>query len=195
MHTIPLNLSLECKNVLIVGGGNVALRKTRSLLETGVNLTIIAREILPELRLLASENGFKIQERGYLPGDINSIFLAIAATNDRTLNQQIGDDCKLHGVLVCIADNPSAGDCIFPATLQQGDLTVSVSTNGKCPGYSALIRDKIATSIDHRYGAILNQLSNEREKLLTDGKSRPYNRKILQSRVKELLNTIQPKEA
>lgn len=189
MHTVALHLSLDGKNVLIVGGGRVAMRKASSLLETGALLKIVASTVLPELQLLASGSGFTIEMRDYSTADIKNVFMVIAATNDRNVNKRIGDDCKSHGILVCIADNPSEGDCIFPAILRHGDLTVSVSTGGKSPGYAAFIRDRIATTIDCRYGKILDQLAIEREKLLTNWNGKTYNNEILQNRVNELLNT------
>lgn len=196
MLTFPLHLSLEGKTVLIVGGGTVASRKVQSLLPSGATITIIAPSISHELQTLLSTSNLKAEERIYTSADLDGVFLVIAATNNHITNQQIANDCKAQGIMVSVVDNPTAGNCIFPALLQRGDLTISVSTAGKCPGYAAFIRDTIASSIGHKYGEILQQLAAEREKLLTDGKSRPYNSKILQSRINELLDNMTPsKEA
>lgn len=197
MQTIPIHLSLYGRKILIVGGGAVALRKAQTLLCTESTITIIAPLITTKLRILATTSNIIIKEREYKSiEDLDGFFLTIAATNSRVVNQQIANDCKMREILVLVVDKPSEGDCIFPANLRHGDLTISVSTTGKCPGYAAYIRDTIATFIDHKYGQILKQLTIEREKLLTNGKLKPYNTKLLKSRINELLNTItQSKEA
>jgi precorrin-2 dehydrogenase/sirohydrochlorin ferrochelatase len=186
MKLIPLHISLERKNVLVVGGGAVALRKCSALLDGGAVLTVVAPAISDDLR--AVSGGLNLIERDYREDDLNGMFMVVAATNDVAINRQIAENCKSRDILVSVADNPAAGDFIFPAVLRRGDLTVSVSTAGSCPGYAAFIRDVIAGSIGSRYGDILPQLAHEREKLLTDGKGRPYNNKILHQRINELLN-------
>lgn len=190
MHTLPLHISLVGKNVLIVGGGFVALRKIKSLLATGAEIRVVAASILHELHLLASVSGFTIEERHYSEADIQNAFLVIAATNAPDVNSQIARYCKERKILVTVVDNPSAGDCIFPALLRRGELTVSVSTAGKCPGYAAFVRDTIAGTIDDRYGVIIPQLAAEREKQLTDGNRNPYNSKVLRAHITSILDRI-----
>jgi precorrin-2 dehydrogenase/sirohydrochlorin ferrochelatase len=89
-----------------------------------------------------------------------------------------------------VTDSPKSGNCTFPALLRRGDLEVSISTNGMCPGFAAEIRDIIASQIGIEYGAILDTLIAEREKLLTEGRSSTYNRLFLRSRVRELINKL-----
>ena len=74
------------------------------------------------------------------------------------------------------------------STVHRGDLEVSVSTDGTCPGFAAVVRDLLATVIGEEYGSILATLALEREKLLTEGNCSTYNNQILRSRARELIN-------
>ena len=82
------------------------------------------------------------------------------------------------------------GSHLCEALLRRGDLEISISTNGKCPGFAAEIRDLLAGVIGEEYGTILETLSAEREKLLTEGGHSTYNNQVLRSRARELLNEL-----
>lgn len=185
MLTMPIHISLSGKKILIVGGGSVAMRKAGNLFDTGADVTVVAPLISDFFR--AGYKNLKLHERSYYKSDIEGKFLVIAATNDHDVNQQISSDCKLAGILILVADDPESGDCIFPALLKREELTITVSTGGKSPGYAVYVRDKIASIIDARYGEIVKQLAAEREKLLTEGNCKTYNSKILRQRICELL--------
>jgi len=89
-----------------------------------------------------------------------------------------------------VADNPPVGNCTFPAVLRRGDLEITVSTGGRCPTLAAEIRDMIAGAIGDEYGAALEQLAVEREKLLTDGSTSTYNTQVLRSLAGRLIAEI-----
>jgi precorrin-2 dehydrogenase/sirohydrochlorin ferrochelatase len=117
-------------------------------------------------------------------------FLVIAATNDPAINNSVADDARQRGLLVAVVSGPEIGNCTFPALLRRGNLEISVSTNGTCPGFSAEVRDLIAGVIGEEYGIILETLAIDREKLLTEGGHSTYNNKILRSRARELINKL-----
>jgi precorrin-2 dehydrogenase/sirohydrochlorin ferrochelatase len=187
---LPLNIDVRGMTVLVVGGGAVAERKTMSLLEAGATVRIVAPELSPEITRLAAACTVSLKTGCYEPSDLHETFLVVAATNDRETNRRIAADARQRGILVAVTDEPGSGNCTFPALLRRGDLEVSVSTNGRCPGFAAIVRDLLAAVIGEEYGKILATLAAEREKLLTEGGPSTYNNKVLRSRARELIHEL-----
>lgn len=188
MPHLPLNIDVRGMTVLVVGGGTVAARKVLSLLDAGALVSIVAPELKAEITRLAAVGEITVKARDYQANDLTGVFLAVAATNDPETNRRVAADARQRGILVAVTDEPGSGNCTFPALLRRGDLEVSVSTNGTCPGFAAVVRDLLATVIGEEYGLILATLSAEREKLLTEGAPSTYNNQILRSRARELIN-------
>lgn len=188
MPHLPLNIDVRGMTVLVVGGGAVAGRKIKALLDAGATITVVAPELSPEIDRLAAAGEINSKNGCYQASDLTDVFLAVAATNDPQANRRIAADARRRGVLVTVTDAPESGNCTFPALLRRGDLEVSVSTNGSCPGFAAVVRDLLATVIGEEYGTILATLALEREKLLTEGSCSTYNNQILRSRARELIN-------
>jgi precorrin-2 dehydrogenase/sirohydrochlorin ferrochelatase len=187
---LPLNIDVRGMSTLVVGGGSVAGRKVNSLLAAGATVRIVAPEQTPEISRLASDGVVHLRCGCYEPSDLHDVFLAVAATDDPETNHRVACDARQRGLLVAVTDAPDSGNCTFPALLRRGELEVSVSTNGTCPGFAALVRDVIADIVDEKYGIILSALAREREKLLTEGRHSTYNNEILRSRARELINEL-----
>jgi precorrin-2 dehydrogenase/sirohydrochlorin ferrochelatase len=187
---LPLNIDVRCITVLVVGGGTVAGRKILSLLAAGATVKIVAPEVTPEIARLAATGAVNLRKGLYEPIDLHDVFLVVAATNDPETNRRVAAGARQLGILVAVTDTPAAGNCTFPALLRRGDLEISVSTNGSCPGFAAIVRDMLATIIGEEYGTILSTLALEREKLLTEGCHSTYNTQVLRSRARELINEL-----
>ena len=190
MPHLPLNIDVCGMTALVVGGGAVAARKIMSLLDAGATVKVVAPELTPEITRLVSAGTVKVNIGCYHPTDLTDIFLAVAATNDPQTNRRIAEDARQRGMLVAVTDDPASGNCSFPALLRRGDLEVSVSTNGTCPGFAAAVRDMLASVIGEEYGMILATLAVEREKLLTEAGHSTYNSQILRSRARELIHEL-----
>ena len=190
MPTLALNIDMLGKTALVVGGGRVALRKAHALLAAGASLRVVAPEICRELAELAARGTVSLRLGNYALADLDAVFLAVAATDDAAVNRTVAADAKERGILVMVADSPLAGTCTFPALLRRGDLEVAVSTGGRCPALAAEIRDIISGVIGDEYGAVLEQLAAEREKLLTDGSASTYNTQVLRSLAGRLIAEI-----
>lgn len=187
---LPLNIDVRDMIVLVVGGGSVACRKITTLLDAGANVCVVAPKITAEISRLKDAGAIKVHIKRYHAADLAGIFLVVAATGDQQINLIIANDARNRGILVNATDAPETGNCTFPALLRRGDLEISISTNGKCPGFAAELRDSLARSIGEEYGAILETLSAEREKLLTEGRCNTYNRQVLRSLSRELINKL-----
>jgi precorrin-2 dehydrogenase / sirohydrochlorin ferrochelatase len=187
MPTLALNVRMHGKLVVIFGGGSVALRKLRTLVTAGASVRVVAPVICPEIAALKDSGSITARVGSYTVSDLDGAFLVIAATDNAQVNRQVCADARERGVLVAVADNPATGDCTFPALLQRGNLEIAVSTGGGCPTFAVDVRDHIAEYIGHEFGKILHQLTEEREKLLTNGSSSTYNAQVLRSLAKRLL--------
>ena len=187
MATLALNIQMNGKLAVIIGGGTVALRKLRTLVKTGASITVVAMDIRPEIVALAESGALAVRVGCYESTDLDNAFLAIAATDNAMVNKRVAVDAGERGILVAVADSPAEGDCTFPALLRRNDLEIAVSTGGRCPAFAADVRDCIAGVIGHEYGDILEQLAGEREKLLTNGSPSTYNTHVLRSLARRLL--------
>jgi len=133
----PMMVNIKEKKCLVVGGGNVAFRKINELIEYGARVTLVSREINETINLLVKnkEKSITYIQDSYKSEYINDAFIVIAATNDSNINYQIARDCKKKDILVNVVDDLESSGFIVPAKVKRGDLTITVSTNGKCPFY------------------------------------------------------------
>jgi precorrin-2 dehydrogenase/sirohydrochlorin ferrochelatase len=191
---LPLNIDMRGMNVLVAGGGAVAARKIRALLDAGAIVRVVAPLFAPEINRLADSGAVQTKTACYEADDLRDAFLAVAATNDPETNRRIADDARQLGILIVVTSDPAAGNCTFPALVRRGNLEVAVSTNGRCPGYAAEVRDMIATVIGTEYGVLLEALAAEREKLLTEDRDNTYNIQILRSRARELIQELKERK-
>lgn len=153
----------------VVGGGSVAVRKVRALIDAGAAVTVVAPEIDAELRALAAASPrLRLVEQRYDPSHLEGARLAVAATDDARVNAAVADDARARGAFVNVADAPERGDCITPATHAVGDLLVAVTAGG-VPAAAARIRDEIARRFDARYAAALAALARIRRARLAGG--------------------------
>ena len=190
MPYLPLNIDVRARSVLVAGGGTVAGRKIRSLVDAEAIVHVVAPEISPEIRLLAENGSIKLTIKLYQTSDLDGAILAVAATDNPQVNHTIAMEACQRGILVNVTDAPESGNCTFPALLRRGNLDISISTNGRFPGFAAAIRDLIANDIGEEFGVLLETLAAEREKLLTEGSPSTYNTQVLRSRTRELINEL-----
>jgi precorrin-2 dehydrogenase/sirohydrochlorin ferrochelatase len=137
---LPVNLALEDKNFLVVGGGKVASRKINLLVPRGTHLTVVAKEPDHKIRELEKNSLLILREKEYEDSDLENMDYVIVATDDKDLNERIYEECKKRTILVNVVDDPKHCDFIFPSILRRGTVTFTVSTAGKSPFLSAFLR-------------------------------------------------------
>ncbi|WP_110950546.1 siroheme synthase CysG [Pseudomonas bohemica] len=152
MEFLPLFHNLRGARVLVVGGGEIALRKSRLLADAGAVLRVVAPQIGTELRELIDSSGGEQILRGYSEADLNGCMLIIAATDDETLNAQVSADARQRGVPVNVVDAPALCSVIFPAIVDRSPLVIAVSSGGDAPVLARLIRAKLESWIPPTYG-------------------------------------------
>ncbi len=154
MEFLPLFHNLRGSRVLVVGGGEIALRKSRLIADAGAVLRVVAPEIEAQLSELVVQSGGEMILRGYSESDLDGCVLIIAATDDEPLNAQVSRDARLRCVPVNVVDAPALCTVIFPAIVDRSPLVIAVSSGGDAPVLARLIRAKLETWIPSTYGQL-----------------------------------------
>jgi len=151
---LPINLSLDNKKFLVVGGGNVACRKIDLLTPRGTHVTVIAKQPDPKIVELEKHSLVLLKQKEYETSDLEYMDYVIAATDDPDVNQKIYDDCKKRNILINVVDDPKHCDFIFPSILRRGPITFTVSTAGTSPFLSAFLRQIMEHAFAEEWVAI-----------------------------------------
>ena len=161
----PVALHVRGRRAVVVGGGGVAERKVRGLLDGGAAVTLIAPEVSPALAALAAAGTIAWESRRYAPGDLRGALLAFAATNDDIVNAAVVADARAAQVLVNDAADAARGDFATPAVHRAGSLTVAVDSGGLSPSFTRRVRDELAVQFDSRYARAARTLGALRERV------------------------------
>ncbi|HEY0738339.1 MAG TPA: bifunctional precorrin-2 dehydrogenase/sirohydrochlorin ferrochelatase [Herpetosiphonaceae bacterium] len=156
---------LEQVRCVVVGGGEVAARKIRALLDSGANVTVISPELQPQLAEWRSASLLAHEARPYQPGDLEGAFLAIAATDRREVNAAVAAEARERGLLCNVADDP--GDSTFHTlgSVTRGDVLLAVATGGDSPALAAHIRRKLEATFGPEYGVLARRLGALRREI------------------------------
>ena len=165
MDFLPLFYKLENRQVLLVGGGQVALRKAKFLLRANASIKLVAIEICAELQQVLAEDKHEKIERGFDDDDVKGVVLIVAATSNLTLNKQVADAAAMHNIPVNVVDQPDLCTYIFPSIVDRSPLVVAVSSSGKSPVLARLLRSRLETLIPAGYGKLTTFLGDFRTKV------------------------------
>jgi len=160
---LPINLSMKERPCLVVGGGQIALRKIESLLDYDSRLTVVAPEINKRIEFYAEKGKLTIEKREYKSPEASSYGLVISASDNNDINEQVSKDCRAAGVPVNVVDNPPLCDVIFPAILKRDCLTVAVSTDGKAPYMASFLRMILEDVFPKRWNRIASMAASFRK--------------------------------
>jgi precorrin-2 dehydrogenase/sirohydrochlorin ferrochelatase len=151
-NLFSIEVNLEGKNVLVVGGGRIALRKVKTLLPTGARITVVAPQFDPEFENLSSKGEARphtshlitLKNRPYEPLDLRGIFMVFICTDQPAVNAQVSNDARARRILVNNACDYLDGDFIVPARMDFGEnIAVTVSTQGRAPSLAKKLKQKI----------------------------------------------------
>jgi hydroxymethylbilane synthase len=161
----PVALSVRGRRVLVVGGGAVAERKVRGLLEAEAAVVVVSPELSRPLAEFAANGTIEWVARRFAASDLAGTFLAFAATDDDAVNAAVAEAARAAGVLVNDASDAGRGDFATPAVHRSGSLTVSVDSGGLSPSFTRRIRDELALQFDARYARAAATLGALRERV------------------------------
>jgi siroheme synthase-like protein len=171
----PVFLNLAGRNVVVIGGGKVALRKTRVLVRAGAVVTVVAPrfargfEKLPVGRV----------DQPYRPSHLRGAAVAFAASDDRAVNASVMNVCRAKGILVNVCDDAAGCDFHVPAALRDGSVAVAVSTNGAAPAVGARLKREIRALLAAGWAQRAEEAGRKRADLRARGVPPARRRRIL----------------
>ena len=198
MRYYPMFVSLEGRACLVVGAGQVGLRKIQSLADCGASRLVIIERAAPNeaLRALAARPGVSIAQRDFEEADLDGMFLVIAATSSPEVNRRISKLCRARGILCNIVDLPEEGSFIVPSCVQRGELSIAISNGGQSPALTKRIRKDLQDRFGEAYAGFLLLMSRLRPRVLALGRETEANsalfRKLVGSR---LLSALREEDA
>jgi precorrin-2 dehydrogenase / sirohydrochlorin ferrochelatase len=164
----PVNLLLEGRRCLVVGGGSVAARKVAGLVVCGAKVEVVAPEVGPAVRAIT---GVQWEQRPYRRGEVSGYWLVVAATNNPAVNRTVYEDGEAAHVWVNSADDPASCSFTLPSVARRGPIVVAVSTGGQSPALAAWLRRRLEADIGPEYEILAGLLSQARTWLKEAGRS------------------------
>src|SRR2546423_7469357 len=155
-------LRLSGRRCLVVGGGEVGLEKVEGLLACGADVTLVARDAVPELEELAREGSIDWKRRAYEPADLEGASLATASTDDTDVNVRVYEDAEARAMLVNVVDVPPLCNFILPAIVRTGPLAIAISTAGASPALAKRMKREIADAFGEPYARLAVLLNEAR---------------------------------
>jgi precorrin-2 dehydrogenase/sirohydrochlorin ferrochelatase len=165
----PIYLNVCDRKCIVIGGGDVALRKVQILLEYGAEVDVISPELAPELIKLAQDNQISTFAREYKDGDLKGAFVVIAATDSDDINRQVASEARKRSILINVVDDAQYCDFIVPSVMRRGDITITVSTSGKSPALARKLRMQIEDEIGDEYIALTELIAEVRAQIIKKG--------------------------
>jgi uroporphyrin-III C-methyltransferase / precorrin-2 dehydrogenase / sirohydrochlorin ferrochelatase len=154
MNYFPIFLDLTAQKVLVVGGGEVALRKVTLLERTGARITLVAPQVLPELKERAANGAIELAAREFLPEDLNGARLVIVATSRRAINRWIASLSEARGIPANVVDDLKASRFIVPAIIDRDPVLVAIATEGTSPVLARRLRERIEALLPAKIGEL-----------------------------------------
>ena len=152
MGALPIWLTVEDRDVLIVGGGAVAAAKIRLAVKAGAVVTVVAPTLGSEARDPSMSGGFRHLARKFSGGDVQSKVLVFSATGIGSVDAEVAEAAKAAGVPVNVPDSAGLSNFIMPAIVDRGPVVVGISTGGAAPALARQIRGRIESLLPPRLG-------------------------------------------
>ena len=162
----PMFLKLEGRQCLVVGAGRIGEPKISGLLETGARIRVVSLDATPTVREWARAGTVELELRAFSQDDVEGAFLAIVATNSRTLNERVYHEAQRRGVLCNVVDVPDLCDFFYPSVVRRGDLQIAVSTAGQSPSLAQKIRQQLEKQYGPAYATWVKELGETRKLIL-----------------------------
>ncbi len=160
MSYFPLFMELKDRDCLVVGGGRVAWRKVKVLMDFGARVSVGAPEIISEIGELGPD---QLLEREFLDDDVWGRILVVAATDDETLNQRISRLCQARSIPVNVVDQIQDCSFIFPAYVKRGEVVAAFSSGGQSPVMTQYLKAQIKPVMTEELGELAACLGSLRD--------------------------------
>ncbi|MBN3564184.1 siroheme synthase CysG [Aliamphritea spongicola] len=191
MDFLPIFYNLQQQRCLLVGGGDVALRKASLLVSAGAKLCVVAPQLCPDLDALIQEHDGEYYPTDYTAAHLEGVVLVISAIEDQAVDEQVSADAKQQGLPVNVVDKPSLSNFIIPAVIDRSPIVMAVSSGGQSPVLARLLRGKLESMIPASYGRLGQLAGRFREQVKarfeTLNQRRVFWESVLQGPVAEMI--------
>lgn len=162
----PVNLIVQGRQCLVVGGGPVAARKAAGLVAAGADVRVVASEVCAEMEALS----VAVARRDYEAGDLAGCWLAVTATDDPAVNARVSADASAAGIWVNSADDPANCTFTLPAIARRGPIVATFSTGGHSPALATWLRARFEAEMGPEYETLLQVLAEARTRIQASGR-------------------------
>ena len=161
----PVFINVENRRCIVIGGGNIGEERGVKLLESDAKVVVIAPEVNSGVQELVDDDRVTWHQRGYQAGDLEGAFIAIAATDDNTVNRKIAKEAEDRNVLLNVVDVTHLCTFIAPSVARRGQVTIATSTGGASPALARKFREELTNSRILEYADLAPLLSDARNEL------------------------------
>lgn len=165
MDYLPIFCKLQDKDCLLVGGGEIAERKARLLLEAGARLTVNAKTFNGQFECWQEHQKLTLVQGEFEPKLLDDKWLVIAATDDEEINQKISQQADAKRIFCNVVDSPKSASFIMPSIIDRSPIIVAVSSAGKAPVLARLLREKLEAILPQHLGQLAQYAGNLRQKV------------------------------
>ncbi len=199
MDFLPIFMNLRGKPCLVVGGGEVAVRKAALLQEAGAIVRIVSPELVGGLKEQAADGVVDYRRGGFEPEDLDGVMLVIAATDDAEVNRRVSELAKSRQLPVNVVDNPELCTFIVPSIIDRSPVQIAVSTGGSSPVLARLLRARLEAAIPSAYGRLATMVEGFRDKVKARfgdvNARRKFWESVLQGKIAEMVFSGKDKDA
>ena len=165
MEFLPLFLNIREQHCVIVGGGEVALRKAILLIKAKANLSLISPQFISQLQDLSEEGRCKLLQEEFVAEQLEGASIVIAATNNKNTNARVAKAADKKNIPVNVVDQPELCSFIMPSIVDRSPVVVAISSSGRSPVLTRKIKELNETLISNREGQLAELLGAFREKI------------------------------
>jgi precorrin-2 dehydrogenase/sirohydrochlorin ferrochelatase len=197
MRYYPVGLDIRGKRCVVIGGGGVAERRVKRLLECKARVVVISPCVTPYLKRLIDRGSIEYIPRKYREGDLMGAYIVIASTDDPEVNSRVAKEARGLGILTNTTTSRELCDFIVPSVVRRGKIVVTVSTEGRSPALSQKLRTRLEKTLGKEYevfSRILEALRRELRSMPYPLRTRLF-RELVVSDIPELLRKKRIKEA
>ena len=166
----PAFLSIEDRPCLVVGGGQIAERKVKGLLDADARVTVVSPTVTPRLQRRIDKGQVTYFPREFQSSDLDGFYLLIAATDDMPLNRKVGIEGRSLGLIVNVVDDTPYCDFIAPSIVRRGDITFAISTGGASPALARWLRRQVEQQFPPEYSGLARVMSRVRLQVRGEGR-------------------------
>lgn len=181
MNLYPVNLKIENRICLIVGGGEVGVRKIGPLVSCGARVVVVSPDAVPQIAEMAESGIILWHRRAYHRGDMDGALLVFAATDNREVQHQVAEEAAEKNILVNSADDSRSCSFQVPARVRRGNFLLTVSTGGGSPALAAKLRRELADEYGSEYQLFVELLGRIRERIVDDGKTQASHKAVFEN--------------